>query len=290
MAINQAAALLNRGLEQLSNPEVVKAFSFMGIPLGSRLLIIKQDEVTLDNPLFHVADKLTSDVYNYQRTDAWISTGTKLSYDVIFYNVELDLYYAMASSHTYNKNNTYHYYLSQLDLSNILILNGTEDPRFETIQNELFDIISTPQLLTLFEKYNIEAYPKNLQLLNRELAETKAIFIHNIDNNTLGNGFTMSMGMYRRDTIRLYYNNYSLEEIYTLFDQLNTITRNGELNIMDGNLFNLHQVVEDGLVGRITYYSEFGLNYKLTPNNPIDIKKYIESVMVKMNAIREKGN
>lgn len=290
MVQTQSAALLNRGLQQLSNPEVVKAFSFMGIPLGSRLLIIKQDEVKLDNPLFHVSDKLESDVYNYQRTDAWISTGTKLSYDVIFYNVDKDLYYAMASSHTYNKNNTYHYYLSQLDINNILILNGLDDPRFNTIQNELYDVISIPQLLSMFERYGIEAYPKNLQVLNRDLLEEKAIFIHNIDNYTLGNGFNMSMGLYRKDTIRFYYNNYTLEEIYTLFDQLNTMARNGELNLMDGNIFNLKQVVEDGLVGKITYFSEFSLNYKLEPKNTIDLKKYIKSVMVKINSIRSKGN
>lgn len=290
MANNQAAALLNRGLQQLSNPSSVKAYTFMGVPLGSRLLIIKQDEVQLENPLFHISDRLESDVYDYQKTDAWISTGTKLSYDVIFYNPERNLYYAMGSSHTYNENNTYHYYLYQLDISNILVLDGVDDPRFTTIQNELYDVISMPQLLTLFEKYNIEAYPKNLQVLNRDLLEHKAIFIHNLDSYTLGNGFSMSMGIYREDTIRIYYNNYTLEEIYTLFDQLNTICRNSELNIMRGNLFDIKQVVDDGLVGRITYYSEVSINYKLEPKNPIDIKKYIQSVMVNIKAIRNKNN
>lgn len=289
MSQTQSAALLNRGLKQLSNPEAVQAFTFIGIPLGSRLLIIKQDEVKLQNPLFHTSDKLENDVYNYQKSDAYISTGTKLYYDVIFYNVERNLYYAIASSHTYNKNNTYHYYLTQLDISNILILNGLDDPRFDTIQNELYDVISTPELLSTFERHNIEAYPKNLQVLNRELIERKAVFIHNLDNYTLANGFSKKNGLYRKDLIRLYYNNYTLEEIYDLFETFNTMARNGELNLMDGNIFSLKQVNSDGLVGHITFYSEFNINYKLEPRNPQDLRQYIKSVMVKINDIRQKG-
>lgn len=290
MAQPQAAALLNRGLQKLSNPKSVKAFSFIGIPLGSRLLIIKQDEVALKNPLLHMSSDLKDNVYDYQGYDAMLSTGTKLLYDVLIYNPETDLYFAIIGTATYNENNTRHYKLIQLDISNILILDGLDDPRFETIQNELYDVISTPQLLTLFEKYGIEAYPKNLQVLNRELLEEKALFIQTLDSKTLNNGFSMSGGLQRVDVIRLYFNNYTLEEIYTIFNQLNTITRNGELNIMEGNIFDLDQIIEEGLVGKITYYSQFSINYKLIPKNPVDIKKYIQSVMVKINAIRQKGN
>lgn len=290
MAQTQSAALLNRGLQQLSNPNAIQAFSFIGIPLGSRILLIKQDEIKLENPLLHIEEKLSNNEYSYQRASSYLSTATKLTFDVLVYNPERDLYFAIDRTHTYNENNTRHYYLYQLDISNILILNGLDDPRFDTIQNELYDVISLPQLLKLFADNNIAAYPKHLQVLNRELLETKGLFIQTLDSFTLGNGFKKSIGLQRKDLIRIFYNNYTLEEIYDLFEKFQTFTTMGNLNIMDGNIFELKQIEEDGLSTKIMYYSEFNINYILEPKNPINIKKYIESVMITIKSIREKGN
>lgn len=288
--MTQSASLLNRGLKNLNNSSSVSAYTFIAVPLGSRILIIKDKEIELENPLLHLNSKLNNNnAYTYQEYDAYLSTGSHIKYDAIVYSIKEDLYFTITGTHTYNENNTRHYYLKQLDPSMLLILDSIDDPRFEDISKELYDVMSLPYLLTTLNNNGIACYPKELQVLNRDLLQHKAVFIQVLDSYTTNNGFDYNSGLNRIDTIRFYYNCYSIEEIYDLFKKFSDMIKLEDINIMAGNIFDIEQITDYGLGDTVTYYSQFNINYLLEPKNKIDIKKYIQSVLVTINEIRNKG-
>ena len=279
MARRRTALLMEKGLQKLENPKSVSAWGTMTVPVGSKLFIIKTNEIELISPLFHIEEERTDEFYNYKWTKALLTCNNKIEYNCLVQHE--DLYYTLEKTLRYTENGIYHYELKQCDIGNILIFDSVD----QIPKDVIYDYTSLPELLNLFQNtYSIDIYPKAL-LVNKELLEDKCLFIQTLDSKTYSVGFNNPL--VREDKIKIFLNNYSKNEVVELFRTIQRMIDFEELNIIgEGNIFSIKEIQEDSYVPSITRYIEFGVSY-LLQDNVIDTKKYIESILLKINKKRD---
>lgn len=278
MSKRKTTALLEKGLKTIETPEEVKCWGTISVPVGSKLFIIKTNEIKLISPVFHIDAEKTAENYNYRWTKALLTCNNDITYNCIVQHK--DLYYTLEKTLRYTVNGIYHYELRQCDIGNLLIFDSIDD-----IPNDvLYDYTSLPQLIDLFlNTYSINIYPKAL-LVNKELLEGKCLFIQTLDSRTYSMGFSNPLP--REDSIRVYINNYSKNELIELFRTIQKMINFGQLNIIGGsNIFNIKELQEDSYIPSIVGYFDFNISY-LLEDNVLDVKKYIESIILRINKER----
>lgn len=286
-------AILNRALNTLTSEATkqnIIAHNIIIVPVGSKYLFVKGLEIPLVNPVIHVETSVSnnSDVYTYQRTNITLSIGNPLKFDTLIHDRNSNLYYMILSQKPYNDNNVFHYNLEQLDAGNLIILNSIDDMELEQYKDQVFDFNSLPYLLDLFSKENIDIYPKNLQLFNKELLEKKGLFIEVLDSYTPAqypNFKNLKAFVNRYDYVRIYYNNYTQKDIMHIFEVYDKLIKKNKLSITEGNIFNIIKWRDEGISAPIATYSDFGLNYNLSNSNIVDPINYIKKVYLDISKL-----
>lgn len=269
--------LLEKGLKFIETKDEVECYGSISIPVGSKLFILKTDKIQLISPVFHIDKEKITDKFTYTNTKALLTCNNKIEYNCLVKHN--DIYYTLERTYRYTINGVYHYELKQAPLSNILIFDSYKD----IPEDVLYDYTSIPYIINLFlNKYSIHTYPHNL-LVNDELLKDKCIFIQLLDTYT----YSMSKDSVKEDYIRLYLNNYSRKELYELLNKIELMININELNVINkSNIFNVKQLNDNSLVSNISGYIEFNISYMIE-ENVLDIKKYIESIMITINKHRQ---
>lgn len=278
--------LLKNGINKI-NTEArndIKAFECLTIPKGSKLFIIKDKEITLENPLLHIESKLENDKYTYQREKAILTTATNIqSYQVLIQNNQSNQYYTIENSYKKNENTLYHYVCNQVDISQLLIFDSIE----EIQDNILYDFNSIPYILNLFTEEKIDIYPKEL-LVNEPFIKKKGVFIDLVESNAINQGYNpFNPTSKRRDIIRFYLNNYSNEDTFALQYKIHNMIEEGKLEILNKYSQNdIKTIKETGLYTSIGSFFDLEISYQINQEAPIPLQKYIQKVAVDYKGIK----
>lgn len=279
-------SLLENGINKINSEarSELKAFECLTIPKGTKLFIIKDKEITLKSPLLHIESKLENDKYTYQRQKAILTTATDIqSYQVLIQNTTTNQYYTIDNSYKKNENTIYHYYLHQVDISQLLIFDNIED----IDDSILYDFNSIPYLLNLFTEETIDIYPKEL-LANAPFIKKKGIFVDLLDSMGVSSAYNpQKPTSRRRDIVRFYLNNYSNEDIFALQSKINQMIEEGKLQILNYYDFNdIKTIKETGLYTSIGSFFDLEIYYTINQKAPIPLQKYIQKVAIDYKEIQ----
>lgn len=279
-------SLLKNGINKINTEarSEIRAFECLTIPKGTKLFIIKENEIILESPLLHIESKLENDKYTFQREKVILTTSTELlNYQILIQNTKTNQYYTIENSYKKNENTLYHYYCKQVDISQLLIFNSIEE-----IQDEiLYDFNSIPYLLNLFTEEQVDIYPKEL-LANEPFLKKKGVFIDLLDSVAISQGYNpQNPTSKRRDLIRFYLNNYSNEDIFALQSKIHNLIEEGKLEILNKYTQNdIKTIKETGLYTSIGSFFDLEINYQINQKAPIPLQKYIQKVAIDYKEIK----
>lgn len=281
--MNQRASksILNRGMKKISqSANYATAYNTISIPQGGRLFVILQNEITLNNPLLHLESELKSDKFTYDKKIGKLTCNNKLGYDTLI--KYQDLYFTIKKEALYNENTIYHYELYQCDIANLLIFESIDDIDHSLI----YDYSSMPYLLTLFDRYKIDIYPRNL-MVNRDLLKKKCVFVNVDESYSLSKAFQKPQQ--RIDRIKFYFNNYSKKELFEIQYTIQKMINLQELALVGyENIFEIKEINSEGYIPSICALCEFEHFYTLDDNIPMDLIHYIKKVAFDIQSLKDK--
>lgn len=275
----KSKTILNSGINKIkSNEDRVICYRALKIPVGSKLYIIKSDEIILDNPLLHIETSKDTNKYTTDRNTCILTCNNDLYYDYLIQSN--DRYYTIDYTMKRNENTLYHYGLTQIEYGSLLVIDSVDDIK----EDKIFDITSIIHLINAFTKVNLDIYPKSLMVLNKDMLNIPGLFIQILDSKSIQQGFSASIG--RIDRVRLFFNNYSRKEVMEALQKFNNMINDNILCICgSSNIYNIKEMSNDSLVNDITYYSDFEVYYELTDKFTMDVKHYIKNLIVKLNEV-----
>lgn len=276
----KSVTMLNSGINKIkSNQSTVICYRALKVPVGSKLYVIKIDEVLLDNPLLHIEVNKETNKYTTDRRKCILTCNNNLQYDYLIQSE--NEYYTIDYTMKYNENTLFHYGLNQIEYGSALILDSVDD----IDKTKIFDITSIAYLIDIFTKSQLNIYPKSLLVINKDILTKPGLFIQVLDSKTIQQGFSIN-GIQRIDKIRLFFNNYSRKEVMNTLQTMNNMIMDNQLNICSyDNMFQLKELSNDNLVNDLTFYTDFSINYILTDQFEIDVVRYIKSVILNLYEI-----